>query len=123
MARVSFCWHHDDGSFSGPADQGDFDVVPLIGDRVVLVGADDDPDGVEVVERYMIMDGELGDVWNLIVKSIDIRPEIIKALGLSRAATKKRWKDFELQAAESNAEANKRMDDALRESRERRRKK
>lgn len=114
MAKVSFCWQLDDGSFAGPADQGEFEVIPLVGDRVVLVTADDDPDAVEVVERYIVDDGEF-DVWHLIVKPIDLRPEIVKALGLSGKDTKKRWENLKRQDAERAAAAKKRLDQALKE--------
>jgi hypothetical protein len=35
VAYVSFCWQLQDGSYTGPAEQGEFDAAPLIGDRVV----------------------------------------------------------------------------------------
>ena len=116
MASVSFCWQLDDGSFAGPADQGDFDVVPLIGDVFVLTTAGEAPDAIQVIDRYLVSDGNIGDVWHLIVKHTDLRPEIIKALGLSGSDTKRRWESFEYQENERDKAAQERLNASLKKT-------
>lgn len=121
MATVAIFWKMDNGALIGPLPQGELDVVPLVGDHIVFVFSSG-PDAYEVTERYLVRDGKLGDVWHLILKRVELSSRIIKALGLSGPDTKRRWEQFEHQAAARSAEANKRLDDARKEARERREK-
>jgi hypothetical protein len=71
------------------------DVIPSIGDRLVDVFAGEDPTGLEVVERYLVMDDVGDDRWCLVVKQIELNPVLVECLAASGEETKRRWDQIE----------------------------
>ncbi|MCP3412722.1 hypothetical protein NLM16_01255 [Bradyrhizobium brasilense] len=92
---VHFIWQLEDGSLVGGFHQGDFDIIPSVGDRIVTPTAGEDPDGLEVVERYLVMDDVGEDRWYLVVKSIELNPVLVECMSVGPEQTKKSWDEIE----------------------------